>query len=324
MGVALENARLFDETKHLLDRDERAGRRAVGDQRGRRGARPAARIPGDHRPRRRTGADRSSTAARSSSRSTTRTATRSPSRTTRTKVSHSTAARSRSVPGSRRPCCGPVARSALGRSRTQIAAGALQVGGSDTKSWLGAPIPAGNRVIGVIGLESLDENAFTEADERLPQHAGGEPRRRARERPPVRRDAAPAHRDQRAGRRAGPDQRRPARARREARHAGDVRPGRRPDPGDLRCPGRRHRDPRPRDGPRSLPVLDRARRALPGRADPAPQLPPDRHRDRAADADRRGRARWPTWPPGNGHRPGRAAEVRPARAARRPARRPRA
>ncbi len=48
-----------------------------------------------------------------------------------------------------------------------IAAGALQVGGSDTESWLGAPIPAGNRVIGVVGLESLRTNAYTEADERL-------------------------------------------------------------------------------------------------------------------------------------------------------------
>ena len=48
-----------------------------------------------------------------------------------------------------------------------MAAGALQVGGSDTQSWLGVPIPAGSRVIGVIGLESLQPDAFTEADERL-------------------------------------------------------------------------------------------------------------------------------------------------------------
>ncbi|MFL5770551.1 MAG: GAF domain-containing protein [Chloroflexota bacterium] len=55
----------------------------------------------------------------------------------------------------------------IGTTEDQAAAGALQVGGSDTQSWLGAPIPAGNRVIGVIGLESLDRHAFTEADERL-------------------------------------------------------------------------------------------------------------------------------------------------------------
>jgi GAF domain-containing protein/CheY-like chemotaxis protein len=55
----------------------------------------------------------------------------------------------------------------IGSIEEQLAAGALQVGGSDTQSWLGAPIPAGNRVIGVVGLESLRANAFSEADERL-------------------------------------------------------------------------------------------------------------------------------------------------------------
>src|SRR6478609_7784731 len=55
----------------------------------------------------------------------------------------------------------------IGTIEEQVAAGALQVGGSDTQSWLGAPIPAGSRVIGVIGLESLQPDAFTEADERL-------------------------------------------------------------------------------------------------------------------------------------------------------------
>jgi GAF domain-containing protein/DNA-binding response OmpR family regulator len=47
------------------------------------------------------------------------------------------------------------------------AAGALQIGGSDTESWLGVPITGSNRVIGVIGLESLQQNAYTEGDERL-------------------------------------------------------------------------------------------------------------------------------------------------------------
>ncbi len=55
----------------------------------------------------------------------------------------------------------------IGSLEEQIAAGAVQVGGSDTKSWLGVPIPAGNRMIGVVGLESLSTNAYTEADERL-------------------------------------------------------------------------------------------------------------------------------------------------------------
>jgi GAF domain-containing protein/CheY-like chemotaxis protein len=55
----------------------------------------------------------------------------------------------------------------IGNIDEQMAAGAIQIGGSDTESWLGAPIPAGNRIIGVVGLESLSTNAFSEADERL-------------------------------------------------------------------------------------------------------------------------------------------------------------
>ena len=55
----------------------------------------------------------------------------------------------------------------LGTIEEQTAAGAIQVGGSDTQSWLGVPIPAGARVMGVIGLESLTKHAFSEADERL-------------------------------------------------------------------------------------------------------------------------------------------------------------
>ena len=53
--------------------------------------------------------------------------------------------------------------------------------------------------------------------------------RRARERPAVRRDEAPPRRDQRARRRAGDHQQRPAGPRGEPRHAGDVRPRRRQD-----------------------------------------------------------------------------------------------
>ena len=49
----------------------------------------------------------------------------------------------------------------------QLAAGAIQVGGTDTMSWLGVPIIGANRVIGAIGLESVQAHAFSEADERL-------------------------------------------------------------------------------------------------------------------------------------------------------------
>jgi GAF domain-containing protein/DNA-binding response OmpR family regulator len=55
----------------------------------------------------------------------------------------------------------------IGTLEEQLAAGAVQIGGSDTKSWLGVPITGANRVIGVLGLESLQEQAYTEADERV-------------------------------------------------------------------------------------------------------------------------------------------------------------
>ena len=41
------------------------------------------------------------------------------------------------------------------------------MGGSITESWLGVPIPAGDRVIGVIGLESTRPYAYSESDERV-------------------------------------------------------------------------------------------------------------------------------------------------------------
>jgi GAF domain-containing protein/DNA-binding response OmpR family regulator len=47
------------------------------------------------------------------------------------------------------------------------ALGAVYVGGSLGESWLGVPILAGERILGVIDLESLRQHAFTEADERL-------------------------------------------------------------------------------------------------------------------------------------------------------------
>ena len=53
MGVALENARLFDETKRLLTETVRAGRRAGADQRDRSGACGATRVRRDHRSDRR-------------------------------------------------------------------------------------------------------------------------------------------------------------------------------------------------------------------------------------------------------------------------------
>ena len=84
----------------------------------------------------------------------------------------------------------------IGTIEDQAAAGAVDVGGSATQSWLGSPIPAGNRVIGVIGLESLDPHAFTEADERLLNTLVSKPGGRPRERAALRRDEAPPRRNQ--------------------------------------------------------------------------------------------------------------------------------
>ena len=39
--------------------------------------------------------------------------------------------------------------------------------GTDGESWLGVPILSGDRVLGVLALESLEANAFDDADERL-------------------------------------------------------------------------------------------------------------------------------------------------------------
>ena len=55
----------------------------------------------------------------------------------------------------------------VGSAAEQAAAGAFSVGGTETLSWMGVPIAGASRVIGVIGLESVEEHAFSEADERL-------------------------------------------------------------------------------------------------------------------------------------------------------------
>jgi len=53
-----------------------------------------------------------------------------------------------------------------GNSAELVALGAIAQGGA-TESWLGVPILAGERAIGVIALESFERDAFSEADERL-------------------------------------------------------------------------------------------------------------------------------------------------------------
>ncbi|MFL5687911.1 MAG: GAF domain-containing protein, partial [Chloroflexota bacterium] len=55
----------------------------------------------------------------------------------------------------------------VGTMAEQEAAGAIQIGGTETLSWLGVPITGANRVIGVLSLESPRENVYSEADERV-------------------------------------------------------------------------------------------------------------------------------------------------------------
>ena len=56
----------------------------------------------------------------------------------------------------------------LGTLDEQTAHGAILGGGAtSTASWLGVPIPAGDEVIGIVGLGVDREHAYTEADERL-------------------------------------------------------------------------------------------------------------------------------------------------------------
>jgi signal transduction histidine kinase/CheY-like chemotaxis protein len=54
----------------------------------------------------------------------------------------------------------------LGTSEEAESHGAITVG-LRTESWLGVPILAGERILGVLALESLEPHAFTEADARL-------------------------------------------------------------------------------------------------------------------------------------------------------------
>ena len=77
---------------------------------------------------------------------------------------------------------------------------------------------------------------------RSPTHERG-----ARERAPLRRDAAPVQGERAARGRARDHQQRAAGARRRAQHAGDLRRGRRQDPRDLPSGGRGHPHLRPAD-----------------------------------------------------------------------------
>ena len=55
----------------------------------------------------------------------------------------------------------------IGSIADQEAAGAVNIGGTETQSWLGVPIMGASRAIGVLGLEAVAANAYSDADERL-------------------------------------------------------------------------------------------------------------------------------------------------------------
>ena len=126
-------------------------------------------------------------------------------------------------------------RSGIGAIASRASTARSRFGGTD-ESWLGVPILGGDRVIGLSRSRACVSDAFNDADERLLDHARLQHGRRARERAALRRDEAPAHRD----RRSVP----PSCAiinefgeglARQLDFDSDVRPGGRPDPGDLRA-----------------------------------------------------------------------------------------
>ncbi len=55
----------------------------------------------------------------------------------------------------------------IGTAAESDAHGAITAGDYPTESWLGVPILAGDRVLGVMALESLQKNAYSDADARL-------------------------------------------------------------------------------------------------------------------------------------------------------------
>ena len=162
-------------------------------------------------------------------------------------------------------------------------------------TWLGVPLQSEGKTLGALVVQSYREETVA--------HRGGQGAADLRR--PTHRLCTRAHaadrRDPPAQRRALPHQRRPARPGDEPRHAGDVRPGRRPAPGDLRRAGRRHRRSGRGGRAHPLPVHDRERRPVPRRADGRLRVPQARPRDPRAAAHR-------------GHHAGASGRVRPARA----------
>ena len=253
MGVALENARLFDETKRLLtETDERAAELAVINEIGDALSQASS-----------TSRASSMSSAAGSRRCSEPTRCSSPCTTSETETIHFPFDL---VDGQRQDgetlALGEGLTSVVIRDRRPLRLASLAeanalgrvVRGLEAESWLGVPILAGERVLGVLALEALEPDIYTRSDERLLSTVAssmGVALENARLFDETKRLLAESDRAS-GGARA--HQRRPARARRTARHAGDVRPRGRADPLDLRRPGRRHRGPRPSRRTAPLPV----------------------------------------------------------------------
>ena len=147
------------------DRDGAAQRRAGGHQRDRRGARQAARLPGDHR---RVGEKIRSIFDVATGNIQLYDATTNMIRAPygidqgqrRDIEEHPLGGLTAIVINERRSL-------RLGTGAEADALGALVFGADDYESWLGVPILAGDRVLGAVSLERAPQNAFSESDERL-------------------------------------------------------------------------------------------------------------------------------------------------------------
>ena len=266
LSVALENARLFDETKRLLtEADERAAEDWRSSTASRRGWLRTGHA-GDVRPRRRQDPGDLRCPGRRHRHSRRRREDGALPYTIERGVRFPDEP---TVSAAHRSC----ARSS-GRKRAllwnDVVAWQAEHGdvpviqGEQALSVIIAPLMSGREVQGRISLQErlIRISAFTDADA-LALHLAGslsvalENARLFDETKQVLTEtderAPPSWRLSTASRRAGP----------EPGHAGDVRPRRRQDPGDLRRPGRRHRDPRPAPGDHGLPLRDRARHAVP-------------------------------------------------------------
>ena len=265
LSVALENARLFDETSASY-RNERARRRAGDHQQ-----RPAGPGRASSTCRRCTSSWATRSRRSSTRRSSTSASRRRDARPLTSRIRSRGASRVRDEPIADRSASRKhrardrraAARQRRRRARSASTAGQTAVvQGEPPKSVLFVPLIVGGELTGVDLAPELDrEDAFSDADVRLLSTLASSlsvALENARLFDETKRLLTET--DERAAELAiiNSVQQGLAAA---ARHAGDVRARRRQDPGDLRRPGRRHRRSSTRETNRiTLPVRGRARR----------------------------------------------------------------